>query len=616
MAPWQEGALRLEYVGANAETAEDSSSELLLTGGGGVAGSATGRAWRRRSLAAGIGASLLAACVVAAALRAGVAQLSPRAQADGLVTLDAQTEDARMDAMLFDAPGNEQDMSRTSLDQDGQAAPPVVDMAPPPPPPPPVAIDDAPKAQVSRSIDDINAQTLNWAQNVEDIAQGRTPSTNKASPKREEVHSETEDVAAKPAALDVAKVEAQLGLKLPVSNSPPHSQLGDAASNVEAAHKSPQEVAENIQDSATSAAESSATAINDWAHQIEGDNMLNEDEKTTAQTTRAPAEAEVDAEKNGGGLAGLLDQVDAVPVPAPAPASPARPPSGKQWAKQVENMLKSPVATTNPPASKPTATLDATDIAETADMPKTPAPDTPSAIAEAVAKQKVHGGLAWAHKMMGLLSGSKDSTADSSTSPDATAIPTSDADLALTTKGQLNAISSKQGGDKEEAEEADDAEENALNCEPDEERFGRLCYKKCSLLTNSKFPFRESAITCCKTKPCTFGGTTTRLSICGGWDVSGDMFGRSACPHTPGGCLANEELHMGMCYKKCSILTNGEYTHRMAAATCCKSKGISCFFFPNIKTRSSFAVGGGKGDNKTSTPSQAHLPMKALLKKR
>merc|ERR1712187_468596 len=46
--------------------------------------------------------------------------------------------------------------------------------------------------------------------------------------------------------------------------------------------------------------------------------------------------------------------------------------------------------------------------------------------------------------------------------------------------------------------------------------------------------------------------------------------------HTHDGnqCEDNEEILAGLCYKKCSILTNGEYPQRSTAFTCCKT--VAC----------------------------------------
>eukprot|EP00932_Pfiesteria_piscicida_P010842 SRR837773.21867.p4 GENE.SRR837773.21867~~SRR837773.21867.p4 ORF type:complete len:131 (+),score=54.77 SRR837773.21867:60-395(+) len=66
---------------------------------------------------------------------------------------------------------------------------------------------------------------------------------------------------------------------------------------------------------------------------------------------------------------------------------------------------------------------------------------------------------------------------------------------------------------------------------------------------------------------------------------------------------------MGVCYKQCSMLTGGEYPHRVGAASCCKSKsGLGCLNPFNDKTSFSFAVGGGS----EGLEAQAHAPEERL----
>ncbi|OLQ12606.1 hypothetical protein AK812_SmicGene3434 [Symbiodinium microadriaticum] len=154
-------------------------------------------------------------------------------------------------------------------------------------------------------------------------------------------------------------------------------------------------------------------------------------------------------------------------------------------------------------------------------------------------------------------------------------------------------------------------------CADDEEYFEDLCYLKCSLATKGTHPIRTSAFTCCKSEPCSFDNTEINMSPCDGFDVSGNLHGQhSACPHGEGTCLEDEELLLGMCYKKCSILTDGRFNHRVAATTCCSETGLACFNPMNLKTDFvGFAVGGGKGDGSQATPSVPHLPMKELTEK-
>lgn len=134
--------------------------------------------------------------------------------------------------------------------------------------------------------------------------------------------------------------------------------------------------------------------------------------------------------------------------------------------------------------------------------------------------------------------------------------------------------------------------DNEGDCKPDEELYGGLCYKQCSVLTHGANPIRTSSWTCCESHPCTpFNqkGDVGLTLLCNGYDVGSD--GR--CPHAPGACPHNEELLGGVCFKKCSILTKGEFPYRSAAATCCKSDGIGCLNFYNDETSSAFDVGSG-----------------------
>mmetsp|Transcript_15494 Transcript_15494/g.33587 ORF Transcript_15494/g.33587 Transcript_15494/m.33587 type:complete len:547 (+) Transcript_15494:99-1739(+) len=129
-------------------------------------------------------------------------------------------------------------------------------------------------------------------------------------------------------------------------------------------------------------------------------------------------------------------------------------------------------------------------------------------------------------------------------------------------------------------------------CLDGEELYGGLCYKQCALMTNNSYPIRTSSWTCCEKHPCGLSnqkGEVGSTIICNGFDVDRD----GNCPHSPGACLVNEEFYMGMCYKKCSILTNGQFPHRVAPATCCQESGAGCMDFRKDATNFDFAVGGG-----------------------
>lgn len=152
-------------------------------------------------------------------------------------------------------------------------------------------------------------------------------------------------------------------------------------------------------------------------------------------------------------------------------------------------------------------------------------------------------------------------------------------------------------------------------CDEDEELFAKLCYKKCSLITNGKYPKRTSAWSCCAAgdegEKCGLFNQKLSLKICSGYDVSGDRAG-NGCPHPAGACLENEEVHLGRCFKKCGELTDGAYPTRVAAATCCKAaEEWKCLDPRNVKTRPSFDVGGGMGDGDSRTPRGAHWPKTA-----
>eukprot|EP00928_Gymnodinium_smaydae_P055337 TRINITY_DN3890_c0_g1_i5.p1 TRINITY_DN3890_c0_g1~~TRINITY_DN3890_c0_g1_i5.p1 ORF type:complete len:718 (-),score=100.40 TRINITY_DN3890_c0_g1_i5:123-2219(-) len=155
-------------------------------------------------------------------------------------------------------------------------------------------------------------------------------------------------------------------------------------------------------------------------------------------------------------------------------------------------------------------------------------------------------------------------------------------------------------------------------CDDTEEYFGGLCYRKCSILTNGEAPFRTSAFACCKVKSCTLALTKMKVASvlpCAGYDVSSED-GATACPHGSGICLQDEDQYLDECYEKCSILTNGKYSNRVAPATCCDGTGISCMNPFNLETDAKFDVGGGKGDGKKSTPSAPHLPDDSLTEAR
>ncbi|CAK0895137.1 unnamed protein product [Prorocentrum cordatum] len=153
-------------------------------------------------------------------------------------------------------------------------------------------------------------------------------------------------------------------------------------------------------------------------------------------------------------------------------------------------------------------------------------------------------------------------------------------------------------------------------CYDDEEEHAGLCYPQCSLLTFGTHPYRTSAFSCCSRAPCQWDQTAFRSSICGGFDVSGDS-ANGICPHLPGACLANEELLNGLCYKKCSILTEGEYMFRTGPLTCCKFRSqLACTAGAKGPGGSydisspRFATGGGLCTSEM--PCMIHPPSRAM----
>jgi len=151
-------------------------------------------------------------------------------------------------------------------------------------------------------------------------------------------------------------------------------------------------------------------------------------------------------------------------------------------------------------------------------------------------------------------------------------------------------------------------------CPGDEEAFEGLCYKKCADLTENLYPIRTTAWSCCHELPCSFFNSKfmDTLIPCHGFDVSGSSEGQG-CPHYPGSCMPNEEFSLGVCYKKCAILTNNEFPFRSGADTCCRyNNHFACMDALNVKSSLTFDIGGGYGDHVDETPRAAHNPIPQL----
>jgi len=169
-------------------------------------------------------------------------------------------------------------------------------------------------------------------------------------------------------------------------------------------------------------------------------------------------------------------------------------------------------------------------------------------------------------------------------------------------------------------------------CDTEEELWGGLCYRRCALLTGGQRPIRKGPWTCCNHQPCNnikqvaektlvdpvaaakmclghCDGSFGSSVICNGYDISGD----GSCPHKPGACLTDEELYLGICYKKCTLLTNGTHPYRSAPATCCSEKSeLRCMKAGASITDAAFNTGGGAGDSAHDASARSHLPDQAL----
>lgn len=155
------------------------------------------------------------------------------------------------------------------------------------------------------------------------------------------------------------------------------------------------------------------------------------------------------------------------------------------------------------------------------------------------------------------------------------------------------------------------------HCRKHEELFLGICYRNCSILTNNTYPIRFAPNGCCRQMPCL---TPSEVDLQGfapsyGYFVGGE--GAGHFPHAPGECMGNEESHLGFCYKKCSLLTNHKFNHRMGTNTCCKHNNcLSPFNWNpfNMDTKGTwckgYAVGGGlsEGDECPHKPSRAGGP--------
>eukprot|EP00932_Pfiesteria_piscicida_P000825 SRR837773.10807.p2 GENE.SRR837773.10807~~SRR837773.10807.p2 ORF type:complete len:212 (-),score=73.04 SRR837773.10807:39-674(-) len=69
-------------------------------------------------------------------------------------------------------------------------------------------------------------------------------------------------------------------------------------------------------------------------------------------------------------------------------------------------------------------------------------------------------------------------------------------------------------------------------CDGNEEQMGGMCYKKCELLSDGKFPIRSGPNTCCKAKPCwNIFNVESAGFQCSGYGVGGGLVPDHKCPH-------------------------------------------------------------------------------------
>jgi len=149
-------------------------------------------------------------------------------------------------------------------------------------------------------------------------------------------------------------------------------------------------------------------------------------------------------------------------------------------------------------------------------------------------------------------------------------------------------------------------------CDTTEEPFSGLCYTKCSTLTGNAAATRIDAFTCCPKASCDvtdmFDTKTASLVPCDGYDVSNTDGPAQSCPHKYGVCLEDEEQLAGVCYEKCSILTDGKRPTRSGPASCCAGAALDCLDPFEEDVNADYAVGGGHGDGDPTTAGSPHYP--------
>jgi len=149
------------------------------------------------------------------------------------------------------------------------------------------------------------------------------------------------------------------------------------------------------------------------------------------------------------------------------------------------------------------------------------------------------------------------------------------------------------------------------SCSDNEEHFGGFCYKKCSILTGGTHPQRVAGGVCCLelSIKCVLNSHSKFSGFFPGEGYNVD--GKGEAPHPPGMCDGNEEMHLGLCYKKCSILTNNEFNIRVTANSCCKAR--SCLNPWNLKTIGGSCDGHSVGGGFVREHRCPHPPTKATV---
>ncbi|CAE8593542.1 unnamed protein product [Polarella glacialis] len=138
------------------------------------------------------------------------------------------------------------------------------------------------------------------------------------------------------------------------------------------------------------------------------------------------------------------------------------------------------------------------------------------------------------------------------------------------------------------------------SCLSNEEMYEGLCYQQCRILTQGEANYRRGTDTCCQANSfmCSFVKTmvtkSAGLAIGGGQAVESQVH----APGVGGDCLPNEEPLIGVCYKKCSNLTNGTHPFRTGSSSCCGGTAFSCILGKNaseVLTNVAYSSGGGTG---------------------